>query len=91
MLSCHTEAEIAGVGETGLNAEEEFANRERKYSVGGVDVRRFGSSASSGFKPTNDPYYGRKRVDSESHPAFCNRTSRQSLLSLPSPYRCRPN
>lgn len=50
-----------GVGETGLTPEEEYLNRERKYSVGGSDVRKFGSN-SGGFHPTDDPYYGRKAV-----------------------------
>lgn len=82
MLSCHTESEIAGVGDTGLNAEEEHANRERKYSVGGVDVRRFGNSADSGFKPTNDPYYGRKPVDSKSHSILPRTPNRPPNLYL---------
>lgn len=56
---------IQGVGETGLTAEEEFENRERKYSVTGVDVRRFDTKAGSGFHPSNDPYYARKSVASK--------------------------
>ena len=65
-----TEKEIEGVGDTGLTPEEEFANRERKYSVNGVDVRRFGSSSSGGWHPSDDPYYSRKKIDSESSPVL---------------------
>lgn len=56
---------IHGVGETGLTKEEEYLNRERKYSVNGADVRKFGSG-SGGWHPTDDPYYGRKSVPSTS-------------------------
>jgi hypothetical protein len=48
-----------------LTEEEEYLNRERKYSVNGVDVRKFSTSSSGGFHPAKDPYYGRKQVDSE--------------------------
>jgi hypothetical protein len=58
------DAEAQGVGETGLTQEEEFLNRERKYSVGGVDVRKFSTSSTGGWKPQADPYYGRKQVSS---------------------------
>lgn len=54
---------IHGVGETGLTAEEEYLNRERKYSVTGVDVRRFDTKPGSGFHPNNDPYYARKPLN----------------------------
>ncbi|RVX72231.1 hypothetical protein B0A52_04435 [Exophiala mesophila] len=57
-----SKAEIVDVGNTGLTPEQEFYNRERKYSATGVDVRRFSKSASGGLEPLNDPYYGRKRV-----------------------------
>ena len=63
-----TEAEIVDVGNTGLTPEQEFYNRERKYSATGVDVRRFSKSASGGLEPLNDPYYGRKRVSRECAP-----------------------
>ena len=53
---------IAGVGETGLTAEEEYLNRERKMSVNGVDVRKFSKSSHGGMEPQADPYYGRKPV-----------------------------
>jgi hypothetical protein len=53
------------VGETGLTAEEEYDNHERKMSVNGVDLRKFGTKADSGFKPSSDPFYGRKPVDSK--------------------------
>lgn len=63
MLTNHSaEVETEGVGETGLSREEEFDNRERKMSVNGVDIRKFGMKADSGWKPANDPYYGRKSV-----------------------------
>lgn len=53
------------MGYTGLSAQEEYANRERKYSdANGVDVRRFFDSKSGGLKPQDDPYYGRKPVHS---------------------------
>ncbi|KAJ9652016.1 hypothetical protein H2198_008717 [Neophaeococcomyces mojaviensis] len=54
---------IKDVGYTGLTKEEEYLNRERKYSVNGADVRRFSNSTKSGLYPTDDPYYGRKSVD----------------------------
>ncbi|KAK5460920.1 hypothetical protein LTS15_002983 [Exophiala xenobiotica] len=57
-----SDAEIHNVGETGLTPEEEYWNRERKYSVGGVDVRKFSTSKKGGLEPQSDPYYGRKRV-----------------------------
>jgi len=60
-----SKAEIDGVGETGLSVDEEFLNRERKLSINGVDVRRFSNSATGGFKPQSDPYYGRKPVSSK--------------------------
>lgn len=59
-----SDADIAGVGVTGLSKEDEFLSRERKYSASGVDVRKFGDSAKSGFHPTQDPFYGRKPVAS---------------------------
>lgn len=58
------DALIHGVAPTGLTKEEEFLNRERKYSVNGVDVRKFSDSAKGGWHPTDDPYYGRKPVAS---------------------------
>ena len=51
---------IHGVGETGLTKEEEFLNRERKYSRDGGDLRKF----SSTLEPASDPYYARKSVHS---------------------------
>src|SRR5271163_1526820 len=52
--------EIYGVGETGLTPQQEFENRERKFSLAdGSDARRF----SKTWKPLNDPYYGRKPID----------------------------
>jgi len=57
-----SKAEIENVGQTGLSPEEEFLNRERKYSVNGVDVRRFSKSKKGGLEPMDDPYYGRKQV-----------------------------
>lgn len=59
------DAHLEGVGDTGLSKEEEFLNRERKYSVNGVDVRKFGDSDKKGFHPSADPFYGRKAVDSK--------------------------
>ena len=50
------------MGPTGLTPEEEYWNRERKYSVTGVDVRKFSNSKTGGFEPQDDPYYGRKQV-----------------------------
>jgi len=51
--------QIAGVGETGLTPQEEFENRERKYSLAdGSDARRF----SNVLTPQTDPYYARKSV-----------------------------
>lgn len=61
-LTASPEAEIAGVGATGLSPEEEYLNRERKYSATGVDVRRFSKGKKSGLAPQDDPYYGRKKV-----------------------------
>ncbi|KIW17499.1 hypothetical protein PV08_04693 [Exophiala spinifera] len=55
-------AEIHDVGKTGLTPEQEFWNRERKYSLGGVDVRKFSMSKTGGIEPQDDPYYGRRRV-----------------------------
>lgn len=52
------------MGLTGLTPEEEYWNRERKYSVNGVDVRRFSNSKKGGLEPLDDPYYGRKPVSS---------------------------
>ncbi|KIX96057.1 uncharacterized protein Z520_08312 [Fonsecaea multimorphosa CBS 102226] len=57
-----SKAEIANVGFTGLSPEEEYWNRERKYSATGVDVRKFSTSKKSGLEPQDDPYYGRRRV-----------------------------
>jgi len=57
-----SKAEISNVGETGLTPDEEYWNRERKYSVTGVDVRRFSKSKKGGLAPQDDPYYGRKKV-----------------------------
>jgi hypothetical protein len=53
---------ISGVGETGLTEQEEYINRERKYSLAdGSDARRF-SSAKGGLTPASDPHYGRRQV-----------------------------
>lgn len=54
-----SKAEIAGVGETGLTPQQEYENRERKYSVNGGDVRRFSTKV---LEPANDPYYNRQPV-----------------------------
>ncbi len=60
---------IKDVGYTGLTPQEEFANRERKYSdQNGVDIRKFGNSKKSGWHPQDDPYYGRKQVNSMPNP-----------------------
>jgi len=64
LIRGHPEAEIVNVGTTGLTPEEEYWNRERKYSVNGVDARRFSNSRKGGMVPLNDPYYGRKPVSS---------------------------
>ncbi|ETN38383.1 uncharacterized protein HMPREF1541_06418 [Cyphellophora europaea CBS 101466] len=58
-----TKAEIDGVAPSGMTEEEEYANRERKMSVNGVDLRKFSLTPNGGFKPQNDPYYARKAVD----------------------------
>jgi hypothetical protein len=64
-LTLHrTDEFIKDVGLTGLTQQEEWANRERKMSVDGVDIRRFSNSRKSGFEPQDDPYYGRKMVNS---------------------------
>lgn len=55
-------AQLVGVGETGLTPEQEYWNRERKYSVNGVDVRKFSKGT---WEPPNDPYYSRKRTSKE--------------------------
>ena len=57
---------IQDVGITGLSPQEEFQNRERKYSaVDGTDIRSHSLKAVT--KP-GDPYYARKRVsDAETH------------------------
>ncbi len=57
-----SEAEITNVGETGLSPEEEYLNRERKYSVGGHDVRKFSRGTKNSLAPSTDPYYSRKKV-----------------------------
>ncbi len=59
------DAMIHGVGETGLTREEEYLNRERKYSVHGADVRNFSDGTKSGLFPKDDPYYSRKSVHSK--------------------------
>lgn len=51
-----------GVGATGLTKEEEYLNRERKYSVNGGDLRKFSTGSKSGLFPMSDPYYARKSV-----------------------------
>lgn len=56
---------IQGVGETGLTKQQEYENRERKYSLSGADVRRFDNNGKFSFHPTKDPYYSRKPVHSE--------------------------
>lgn len=55
---------IADVAPTGMSAEEEYLNRERKYSVGGGDLRKFSTGGKNSLKPLNDPYYARKPVNS---------------------------
>lgn len=57
-----SKAEIEDVGATGLSPEEEYQNRERKFSATGVDVRKFSTSKKGGLAPQSDPYYGRKKV-----------------------------
>ncbi|KAK5090561.1 hypothetical protein LTS08_002531 [Lithohypha guttulata] len=54
---------IHGVGETGLTKEEEYLNRERKYSVNGADLRKFSNAGKGSYAPGDDPYYTRKPVD----------------------------
>lgn len=61
---------IKGVGESGLTPEEEYLNREKKMFKDGVDLRRFSTSSNGGMAPQNDPYYGRKPVDSKSLTLF---------------------
>lgn len=58
------------MGPTGLTPEQEYWNRERKYSVNGVDVRRFSTSKTGGMEPQNDPYYGRKQISCKSKLLF---------------------
>jgi len=57
---------IQDVGITGLSPQEEYLNRERKFSaVDGTDIRSHSLKAIT--KP-GDPYYNRKRVsDAETH------------------------
>ena len=62
MLTAFPDAEIVGVGDTGLSKEEEYQNRERKYSVGGMDVRRFSKGGKNSLQPSTDPYYARKMI-----------------------------
>lgn len=59
------DAMVKGVGETGLTTEQEYENRERKYSATGVDVRRFSNTSTGFLNPSADPYYGRKSVHSK--------------------------
>jgi hypothetical protein len=55
-----SDAEIHGVGITGLTPQQEYMNRERKYSaVDGTDIRSHSLKAIT--KP-GDPYYNRKKV-----------------------------
>ncbi len=63
-----SDAEIHDVGQTGLSPEEEYWNRERKYSVTGVDVRKFSKGTKSSLEPQSDPYYNRKKISSQSAP-----------------------
>lgn len=73
-------------------------------SVNGVDLRKFSLSATGGFKPQNDPYYGRKKVDKAltkgigetyNTPAedFAVRERKQSILEFSSdPFQvCQPS
>jgi hypothetical protein len=57
---------IQDVGLTGLTPQEEYLNRERKYSAAdGTDIR---SHSLKAIKKPGDPYYNRKRVsDAEAH------------------------
>lgn len=55
---------IKDVGYTGLSKEEEFLNRERKYSATGQDIRKFSNGTRAGFYPKDDPYYNRNMVNS---------------------------
>lgn len=59
-----TDEFIKDVGLTGLSKQEEYANRERKMSVEGVDIRKFSNSRKGGMEPLDDPYYGRKPINS---------------------------
>lgn len=59
---------IKDVGRTGLTPEQEYLNREKKMMVDGVDLRRFSTSKTGGMAPQDDPYYGRKKVDSKYYP-----------------------
>lgn len=66
---------IKDVGITNLTPEEEYWNRERKYSINGVDVRKFSNSKKGGMEPQDDPYYGRKPVSSWYTPILCGRSN----------------
>ena len=61
-----SDAEVSGVAPTGLTPQEEYLNRERKFSAAdGTDIRSHSLKAIT--KP-GDPYYNRKRVsDAEVH------------------------
>lgn len=53
---------MTNVGNTGLTLEEEFATRERKYSLpDGSDAR----ISSNKMTPQNDPYYTRRKVSAK--------------------------
>jgi len=91
-----SDQEITNVGATGLSPEEEYQNRERKYSLGGQDVRKFSRGTKNSLAPSTDPYYSRKQVNAaETHdvapldhmtPAeqFEVRERKQSLFQLSS-------
>ena len=54
---------IEDVGLTGATAQQDFVNRERKFSLAdGTDARKFGSKGSIWSGKQSDPHYGRKRV-----------------------------
>jgi hypothetical protein len=64
LTPCGAAELIKDVGYTGLSSEEEFWNREKKYTAAGADVRRFSKSLTGGLEPLGDPYYGRKSISS---------------------------
>jgi len=77
------ETMIKDVGYTGLTKEEEYLNRERKYSTNGADVRRFSNVKG-------DPYYDRKPLHS-SFTDFFSRIEDANTLHRDPNRGCRRN